>query len=340
MSANEIKNFKRFHNKILGKQKDNPNFEIPEQDVLRLLNAKKNREWSEGGRFINKEGKEINYKGFLEFKVNAGQLKNDPEVARQYTEFLVILKNSNFITEQMYIDNLILPPDELKEAKKEAKTKSPPKPRGRKKKEQPQSESKLEPQVVDGPALSQVDEGDDDDLPEDDLTGYFGSAEEKQDQLEAKGEKLRVAIEKYKDLVDKKKALDQFRSQSKLFGLAESKRLLSEKKSETKAQARKTIANKLKQYKQKLKEESITEAKAIAQAKREEKSRKAQEKKSVLRLGTTDILQAQQATQPQRPQQAPIPTVQPEEKKTVFNMGLSDLLASAPAPGVSQRMQH
>ena len=342
MSAIEIKNFKRFHNKILGKQKDNPNFGIPEQDLLRLLNAKKNREWSEGGRFTNKDGKEISYKGFLEFKTNAGQLKNDPEVARQYTEFLVILKNSNFITEQMYLDNLILPPDELKEAKKEAKTKASPKPRGRKKKEQPQSEVKgLEPQLVDGPALAQVDEGDDDDLPDDDLTGYFGSAEEKQDQLEAKGEKLRVAIEKYKDLVDKKKALDQFRSQSKLFGLAESKRLLSEKKSETKAQARKTIANKLKQYKQKLKEESIAEAKAIAQSKREEKARKAQEKKSVLRLGTTDILQAQQATQPQRPQQAPIPlqASQPEEKKqTVFNMGLSDLLASAPAPRVATRV--
>jgi hypothetical protein len=346
MSANEIKNFKRFHNKILGKQKDNPNYEIPEQDLLRILNAKKNREWSEGGRFKNKDGKEINYKGFLEFKVNAGQLKNDPEVARQYTEFLVILKNSNFISEQMYLDNLILPPDELKEAKKEAKTKAPPKPRERKKKEQPQPEVKgLEPQLVDGPALSQVDEGDDDDLPEDDLSSYFGSAEEKQDQLEAKGEKLRVAIEKYKDLTEKKKAFDQFRSQSKLFGLAESKRLLSEKKSETKAQARKSIALKYKEDVKRLKEQAkaesdklIAEAKAIAQAKREEKARKAQEKKSVLRLGTTDILQAQQATQPQRPQQAPIPTVQPEEKKTVFNMGLSDLLASAPAPRVATRV--
>jgi hypothetical protein len=205
--------------------------------------------------------------------------------------------------------------------------------------EQKQSESKLDPQVVEGPALAQVDEGDDDDLPDDDLSSYFGSAEEKQDQLEAKGQRLQVAIEKYKDLVDKKRALDQFRSQSKLFGLAESKRLLSEKKSETKAQARKTIANKLKQYKQKLKEESIAEAKAIAQAKREEKARKAQEKKSVFSMGTSDILRAQQATQPQRLQQAPIPTVQPEEKKqTVFNMGLNDLLASAPAPRVTQRV--
>jgi hypothetical protein len=190
--------------------------------------------------------------------------------------------------------------------------------------EQPEPEVKgPEPEVVDGPQLAQADAKDQ--LQDAKLTP------------EQKAVKLNTAIEKYKDLVDKKKALDQFRSQSKLFGLAESKRLLSEKKAETKVQGRKRIADKLKQDIKRLKEESISEAKAIAQAKREEKARKTSEQKREYKLGLSDTLRAPIF----RPQIEPIapPQKAPEEKKqTVFDMGLNDLLASAPAPRVTSRV--
>jgi len=204
-----------------------------------------------------------------------------------------------------------------------------------------------QPQLVDGPELAKVDEEDDEDLPEDDLKGYFGSAEEKQDKLRAVIERSQKqkAMDRLKQYTNEKKAEEkQIKLKSaieKSFGISERqnamdrlKQYTNEKKKETKAQRRKTVANQIKLYKKQLDDEAIAEAKAIAQSKREEKARKAQEKKSISRLGTSDILRAQQATQPQR-----VPEKAPEEKKqTVFNMGLSDLLAAAPAPPVATRV--
>lgn len=173
---------------------------------------------------------------------------------------------------------------------------------------QESKEPELEPELKDGPALAQADAKDQaniDPFNTNDITAYLESQEKSRIE---KATKLNVAIEKYKDLTEKKKALDQFRSQSKLFGLSESKRLVAEKKSETKAQARKAIAEKLKQDIKRLKEEAKAEAKAKARAivgnrrgmSSEDINRvpPPEEKKIIPKFGTIDILRAQQTVQP------------------------------------------
>lgn len=198
--------------------------------------------------------------------------------------------------------------------------------------ESKEPEEELEPELEDGPALAQADTKDqsskteEDPFNTNDITAYLQRQEERKD-------KLRSAIERSSTISEKQKAMDrlkqytnekkveekQFKLRSaieKSFGISERqnamdklKQYTAEKKKETKAQTRKTVANKIKLYKKQLDDEAIAEAKAIAQSKREEKARKAQEKKSVFSMRTSDILRAEEARPQREPQKAP------EEKK-------------------------
>ena len=278
MSSDDVKNFRRFYNNIIGeKNMANARYTLKDSTINLILADSDNKDW-------------LGSTGFLALPSNSALLngkviKNNVYLV-QYNNFLGTLLRQSLISQTMYDSNLRTLAVKKEKKKKEPEVKEP-------------EVKGPEPQVVDGPAITQAEEKDL--FGTNDLTAYLENQEKKN--------KLQAAINKGVEYADKKRAMEEFKYQGKLFGIAESKRLLAEKKAETKAQARKTIAQKLKQDIKRLKEEAKAEMKAKTRAlignrrgmSSQDINRAPQEKKSVSRLGISDILRAQEANPPREP---------------------------------------